>query len=195
MWALKNPRARNRMQIFKVRNRVLLSRRLSQVANSCGSDLFYALPGQCGDNRGGEKSGEDRWIREPRGGKKRRSRGPTRGSVALFTIARVSLSLSISPPVTGGAVLEDSFFLRENLIRSTVGPAHTRFEITFTRGPAFFFPAPRGHGAVIKARLVSGSAFLPVRPVCSGPTPSGYLSPASGWILFPFHISLVSSFF
>jgi len=50
------------MQIFKVHDHVLLSRRLSQVANSCSrdSDLFYALPGQQGDNREGGKSGEDR---------------------------------------------------------------------------------------------------------------------------------------
>lgn len=121
-------------------------------------------------------------------------KGGPRGPVALFTITRVSLA---TDGAIGGAVLENSFLLRENLIRSAVGPACIRFEITFTRPPpppAFFFPAPRGHGAVIKARRVCLPAFLPVCPVLRADA-LWYLSnlPLARFPLLS--SSLVSSFF
>lgn len=131
---------RDRMQIFKVHDRVLLSHRLSQVANSCSrdSDLFNALPGRRGDRREGGKSGEDRWarVRKANGGK-----GGPRGPVALFTITRVSLSPLMGP--IGGAVLENSFLLRENLIRSAVGPRALDLKLLLRGAPPLSFFPPR----------------------------------------------------
>lgn len=69
--------------------------------------------------------------------------------------------------------------MRENLIRSAVGPRALDLKLLLRGGPASFFPAPRDHGAVIKARRVSGRVPPGVR--CSGPTPSG-ASSASLWL-------------
>lgn len=83
---------RNRnMQILKV-HAVLLSRRLSQVANSRSrdSDLFYASPSQRGDNREGGN-------RERAGGPARESnsdrgetKSPTRPRCAFYDRPRPS---------------------------------------------------------------------------------------------------------
>lgn len=119
-------------------------------------------------------------------------KGGLRGPVALFTITRVSLSPLMG--AIGGAVLENSFLLRENLIRSAVGPRALDLKLLLRGAPAFFFPAPRGHGAVIKARRVCLAAFLPVCPVLRADA-LWYLSnlPLARFPLLS--SSLVSSFF
>lgn len=64
---LKIEKRNRNMQILKV-HAVLLSRRLSQVANSRSrdGDLFYASPSQRGDNREGGKGGIERRPEGPR---------------------------------------------------------------------------------------------------------------------------------
>lgn len=130
------------MQIFKVRA-VLLSRRLSQVANSrlYDSDLFYASLGRSetiiaegGIEKKGQTERESRRIRARGQPELGRGTGGLRDPVAFFMIVRrSSRHWSLV-----GAGPQGSFFLRENLIRPAVGSARTRFEITFTRLP--FFP-------------------------------------------------------
>jgi len=116
----------------------------------------------------------------PRKGMAEAGKGPRR---AFYDRPRLSRHRSLV-----GQSLRILFFLRENLIRSAVGPACTRFEITFTRGPASFFPAPRGYGAVIKARRVSGRV-PPGVSGAQGRRPLVSLQSPSGWIPSPCLIS------
>lgn len=73
-------------------------------------------------------------MRKANGGK-----GGLRGPVALFTITRVSLA---TDGAIGGAVLENSFLLRENLIRSAVGPRALDLKLLLRGAPRFLFSRP-----------------------------------------------------
>lgn len=83
---------RTRMQMLQVHDRVPLSRRLSQVANSCSrdGDLFYALPGWRGEAIIAKEGNRQR-IGGPARARGRKGmeavRRLARGPVALFTIA------------------------------------------------------------------------------------------------------------
>lgn len=107
------------MQIFKV-HAVLLSRRLSQVANSCSrdSDLFYASLGQSEviiaedeieGKRETERERKSRRIRAREQSGFGRGTEGLRDPVAFFMIVpRSSRHWSLV-----GAVLEDPFFARK----------------------------------------------------------------------------------
>lgn len=87
--------------------------------------------------------------------------------------------------------------MRENLIRSAVGPCALDLKLLLRGAPTCFFPAPRGHGAVIKARRVSGRVPPDVSGA-QGRRPLVHLSslPLAGFSLLssslPFRVLLLS---